>query len=141
MNNNDLDAGLKRISDDLSSYYLLGYYSTNGKLDGRFHNIKVRVKRPGVDVRARKGYRSATARGGHGGQGGGPGAGARMARECHQRDLGSLARLRPDSRLSLNAVPVTAAGSRAVRRVWIAGELQSIPGTDAWGEGARLTST
>ena len=61
LNNNDLDTGLKRISDDLSSYYLLGYYSTNGKLDGRFHNIKVRVKRSGVEVRARKGYRSATA--------------------------------------------------------------------------------
>ena len=88
MNNNDLDTGLKRISDDLSSYYLLGYYSTNGKLDGRFHNIKVRVKRPGVDVRARKGYRSATRRGDDGGKGGGAGAGAGLARERDQRDLG-----------------------------------------------------
>ncbi|MCA1651246.1 MAG: VWA domain-containing protein, partial [Acidobacteria bacterium] len=47
MNSNDLDRGLKRISDDLSSYYLLGYYSTNTKLDGKFRGIKVRVKRPG----------------------------------------------------------------------------------------------
>ena len=31
--------GLQRIIDDLSSYYLLGYYST-GKLDGRFHSIR-----------------------------------------------------------------------------------------------------
>ena len=60
LNNNDLDIGLKRIANDLSSYYLLGYYSSNAKLDGKFHTIKVRVKRPGVDVRARKGYRSAT---------------------------------------------------------------------------------
>ena len=59
--NNNLDIGLKCIANDLSSYYLLGYYSSNAKLDGRFHTIKVRVKRPGVDVRARKGYRAATA--------------------------------------------------------------------------------
>lgn len=57
---NDLDAGMRRITADLSSYYLLGYYST-GKLDGRFHSIRVRVKRPGVQVRARRGYLAATA--------------------------------------------------------------------------------
>src|SRR6476660_5201348 len=57
---NDLDKGMKRIVDDLTSYYLLGYNSTNGKLDGRFRKITVRVKRPGVDVRARRGYRAAT---------------------------------------------------------------------------------
>jgi VWFA-related protein len=56
---NDLDGGLKRVVDDLSSYYLLGYYST-GKLDGRFHSIQVRVKRPGVHIRARRGYRAPT---------------------------------------------------------------------------------
>jgi VWFA-related protein len=57
---NDLDRGIKRIVDDLSSYYLLGYYSS-GKFDGRFHSIQVRVKRPGVQIRARGGYRAATA--------------------------------------------------------------------------------
>ncbi len=36
VNGNDLDKGMKRISDDLTSYYLLGYYSTNAKLDGQF---------------------------------------------------------------------------------------------------------
>jgi VWFA-related protein len=54
---NQLDAGLERITDDLSSYYLVGYYST-GRLDGRFHSIRVRVKRPGVQVRARRGYQA-----------------------------------------------------------------------------------
>ncbi|HEY1306234.1 MAG TPA: VWA domain-containing protein [Vicinamibacterales bacterium] len=50
---------LRRITNDLSSYYLLGYYSS-GKLDGRFHGISVSVSRPGVQVRARRGYLAAT---------------------------------------------------------------------------------
>ena len=61
MNTNDIDAPLKRITDDLSSYYLLGYYSSNTKLDGKFRDITVRVKRPGTRVRARRGYRGRTA--------------------------------------------------------------------------------
>jgi VWFA-related protein len=57
---NDIPAALRRVADDLSSYYLLGYYST-GKLDGKFHAISVHVKRPGVEVRARRGYLAQTA--------------------------------------------------------------------------------
>lgn len=60
INTNDLTGAMKRIADDLSSYYLLGYYSTNTKLDGRFRSIDVRVKRPGARVRARRGYRGLT---------------------------------------------------------------------------------
>jgi VWFA-related protein len=61
INTNNIDGALQRIVDDLSSYYLFGYYSTNAKLDGRFRNITVRVNRPGVKVRARRGYRGRTA--------------------------------------------------------------------------------
>jgi len=57
---NDLDKGFQRIVDDMTSYYLMGYYSTNTKLDGKVRKIKVRVKRDGVDVRARRSYRAAT---------------------------------------------------------------------------------
>jgi hypothetical protein len=60
VNTNDTEAGLRRILADLSSYYLIGYNSTNTKLDGRFRAITVRVKRPGVQVRARRGYRGLT---------------------------------------------------------------------------------
>jgi VWFA-related protein len=60
LGSNDLAGGLKRVVSDLTSYYLLGYYST-GKLDGKFHAITVRVKRPGVQVRARRGYQALTA--------------------------------------------------------------------------------
>jgi VWFA-related protein len=58
---NDLTIGMKQIVRDTSAYYLLGYNSTNARTDGRFHEIKVRVRRPGVRVRARKGYWAYTA--------------------------------------------------------------------------------
>jgi VWFA-related protein len=61
MDSNDINAGLQRVVRDLSSYYLLGYSSTNAKADGRYRTIRVRVKRSGVDVRARKGYQAPTA--------------------------------------------------------------------------------
>ena len=56
LNRNDLDVGMKQIMRDSSAYYLLGYTSPQVKTDGKFHAINVRVKRPGVQVRARKGY-------------------------------------------------------------------------------------
>lgn len=56
VNRNDLLGGMKQIIQDSSAYYLLGYSSSFSKLDGKFHEIKVRLKRPGLQVRARKGY-------------------------------------------------------------------------------------
>ena len=56
VNRNDLEAGMQQIMRDSSAYYLLGYSSSAAPADGKFHEIKVRVKRPGVQVRARKGY-------------------------------------------------------------------------------------
>jgi VWFA-related protein len=55
VNSNDLDRGLKQIVRDTSAYYLLGYTSAV-TTDGKFHKLNVRVKRPGVQVRARPGY-------------------------------------------------------------------------------------
>jgi VWFA-related protein len=49
-------ASLRQIVKDASAFYLLGYASTQNPADGKFHRIKVRVKRPGVDVKARSGY-------------------------------------------------------------------------------------
>jgi VWFA-related protein len=58
---NALEDGLNQILRDSSFHYLLGYSSTATQADGKFHQIRVRVKRPKVDVRARKGYWASTA--------------------------------------------------------------------------------
>jgi VWFA-related protein len=55
VNSNDLVKGLAQMVKDASSYYLLGY-TTTSPTDGKFKSIRVRVKRPGLQVRARKGY-------------------------------------------------------------------------------------
>ena len=60
LNTNDVSRALQKILADIGSYYLLSYYSTNQKLDGRFRRIRVEVKRPEVNVRARPGYLAPT---------------------------------------------------------------------------------
>jgi VWFA-related protein len=60
VNRNDLDKGLKQVVRDASAYYLVGYNSS-APADGKFHEIKIRLKRPGVQVRSRKGYTAPTA--------------------------------------------------------------------------------
>jgi VWFA-related protein len=57
VNRNDFRDAFQRIVDDNSSYYVMGYYSTNDRRDGRFRKIEVRLPdRPGYVIRARKGY-------------------------------------------------------------------------------------
>ena len=58
---NDPRPALEQMVRDASTYYLLGYVSTRAPRDGRFHEIDVRVNRPGVQVRARRGYWAYTA--------------------------------------------------------------------------------
>lgn len=60
LNANDVDGAMQRMLTDTNAYYLLRYYSTNTRLDGRFRRIAVKVKRPGVDVRSRPGYLAPT---------------------------------------------------------------------------------
>jgi hypothetical protein len=60
LNTDKIEDALSRMVADVGSYYLVGYYSTNTRLDGKFRKLTVRVKRPGVDVRARPGYLAPT---------------------------------------------------------------------------------
>jgi VWFA-related protein len=55
-NSNDIAAGLRRIGQESRAYYLLGYMPADIRPDGKFRRIAVRVGRPDVQVRARKGY-------------------------------------------------------------------------------------
>lgn len=55
-NSNDLRDGFGRIDTDMRHYYVLTYVPKNTTFDGRFRTIDVKVKRPGVRVRSRKGY-------------------------------------------------------------------------------------
>ena len=61
VNQNEVGPGLRQMVRDSSTYYLIGYNSTQAPSDGKFHEIKVRVKRDGIRVRARKGYWALTA--------------------------------------------------------------------------------
>jgi VWFA-related protein len=103
VNTNDLKSGLQRVTDQLKSYYLLGYYSTNRKFDGKARRISVKVKQPGIDVKARRGYTAPT-------------EAERMARSSAataptvtagpspiELALGTLARIRPSSELFIDA--------------------------------------
>ena len=56
VNRNNVDEAFDRLVSDNSSYYVLGYNPANDRRDGRFRKIEVRVTRPGVTVRARRGY-------------------------------------------------------------------------------------
>jgi VWFA-related protein len=55
VNRNDLGKAMTQIIRDSSAYYLVGY-TTQAPTDGKFHELTVRVKRPGVQVRARRGF-------------------------------------------------------------------------------------
>jgi VWFA-related protein len=119
---NDFDRGLRRISDDLTSYYLLGYSSTNTKMDGGYRALKVRVTRPGVTVRARRGYRGPTAD---------EVTAARTtadavpeATRAVTAAIGRLGSPRGDLPFRINAATMSGASSV----LWVTGELVSQPG-------------
>jgi len=56
VNSNDFSTAFERVVRDSSNYYLLGYYPTNTRRDGRLRKIEVKVNRPGAKVFARKAY-------------------------------------------------------------------------------------
>jgi VWFA-related protein len=135
VNSNDLDKGLRRIADDLSSYYLLGYYSTNAKPDGQYRRISVKVNRPGIEVRARRGYRAATIEEVNASRAAAAAPVPDLARTTTAA-LARLARVESSQRFSVLAAPVPSASGSRVDALWIAGELQGSP--QEFARGARV---
>lgn len=128
---NDLAGGLRRIVNDVSAYYVLGYYSTNTKMDGTYRHISVKVSRPGLNVRARRGYFA-------------PGADERAAAAAPapagpspvDEALDGLARLRPDT-------DVYAYGTTSADSLTIAAEVSDrLLETGTWkGGDVRVTAS
>ncbi len=56
LDENDLSLGIQQAQKDIASYYILGYYSTNEKMDGRYRRIKIQLA--GKTQTARLDYRS-----------------------------------------------------------------------------------
>jgi VWFA-related protein len=56
LDSNDFSQVFKGVQQDTSSYYLLGYHSSNPARDGRYRRIVVKVNVPGVKIDYRKGY-------------------------------------------------------------------------------------
>jgi VWFA-related protein len=58
LDSNDLTLGIKAVQTDISSYYVLGYYSSNGAQDGKYRKITVKVAPlpESAKIDYRKGY-------------------------------------------------------------------------------------
>ncbi len=130
MGSNDLDSSLERIVGDLTSYYLLGYYSDASKLDGKFRSIKVRVKQPGVSVRARRGYRAATMEELRAASAATGSAATSTGNAAIPKALAVLAGIRSDARLRLHVASAARSSQEpgaGPSVLWLVGEF----GTDA----------
>jgi len=55
-NSNDLKSIIRGAINDSRLTYMIGYYPKHHTWDGKFHELKVKVNRPGLDVRHRLGY-------------------------------------------------------------------------------------
>ena len=130
---NDVRPALKRITDDLSSHYVLGYYTSNTVWNGGVRRITVRLKSTGERLRARREYRAPTE--------------AEMAslREVSAgataapatppplvSALDALARLRPNARVAVHGVPRP--GAIAVVAEITAAEIEG----GRWKDGAEV---
>jgi VWFA-related protein len=56
INNNDLNLGIRRALKDQQSYYLIGFDPSDEKFDRKYHSIRLKVNRPGLQTRTRGGF-------------------------------------------------------------------------------------
>jgi len=55
-NQNDIQGAIRWVVDDARVTYVLGYYPIHSRWDGKFREIKISVRRPGLRIRYRRGY-------------------------------------------------------------------------------------
>lgn len=109
LDTNNYADGFSRIVRENSTYYLLGYYPAS-KPDGKFHDIAVRVKRPGLTVRARAGYHA-------------PKAGAALAKRSDDPLHAMITDAVPTSGLPMRLAVPAFKHTKARARVWMALEV------------------
>jgi hypothetical protein len=56
LDSNDFGKIYKGVQNDTSTYYMLGYHSTNPARDGRYRHITVKLNQTGMKLEYRKGY-------------------------------------------------------------------------------------
>jgi VWFA-related protein len=141
---NDLTGAVRRIEQDLSAYYLLGYYSSNPTPNGRFRQIEVKVKDPDVRISARRGYFAMTPEMAAAAAAPRPDAGASAVDESIAR----LATVRPDAALFLAGVArsggldvsIELTADAARREGWTQGTTVQVTATGADGRSATATA-
>lgn len=132
---NDLAGGLRRIVNDVSAYYLIGYSSTNAVQDNRYRRIEVKVAAPDVRVRARRGYVAGPAKPA------GAAAETAMVASGVTDAVNALGRLKPGAEIfvqaAVSATELTAvielASERVARGAWPRGATIALEVTDAGG--------
>jgi VWFA-related protein len=55
-NNNDIGGEVRQAMEDSRISYMLAFYPAADDGKGKFHNIKIKVDRPGIELRYRNGY-------------------------------------------------------------------------------------
>jgi VWFA-related protein len=146
VNTNDIAGSLRKMTEELSAFYLIGYYSSNQAADGRYRRIEVKVKQPGVQVSARRGYlgwtaemRRAEAE---------VAARARSSPSAVDMELARLSRVRDTARVNAYAV-ASAAGIDVVAEIagreieagrWTKGAIASVTLAGPEGASARASA-
>lgn len=58
LDDNDLALGIQKAQNDVKSYYIIGYYSTNEKQDGKFRRVSIKLAGKELSASAKLDYKS-----------------------------------------------------------------------------------
>jgi VWFA-related protein len=58
LDDNDLALGIQKVQNDVKSYYILGYYSTNDKMDGKYRRVSIKLATKELQASSKLDYKS-----------------------------------------------------------------------------------